>query len=561
MLTTRTSGNFTNVAIVGQYSGLDTEAVIEATIAAKRLPAVSLEGQIDENTLESEALVELDIILESFQSIANSLRNPPGLTGLSDDIFQSKMPYLTSSTATDARTVLGISAGPEAVEGFYELEVKQTAKANKLSTIAVPDGSVGLGITDTLTIGLDGGQTANIAISPADSLLEIADSINVQTNTTGVRASILQVNATEHRLILTAEETGKKIQISATSGGFMTTLSSTGLLKELQSADRAVILVDGVEIERTSNEIDDVIKGVMLQLYKSDPGNKITVDIEQDLSGAKGAIEALVEAYNALRSFYDKQRDYDPLDADAVQPPLYDSDILRDAVGGAATIIGFGAIGVDSDQHATLRGIGLTVNDDGLIEINNNKLENALLSDPGAVQELFQFTFNSDDSRLLVLSRKGGVNPGDFAIKVGGVDSSGNVISATVNGESVFDISGRNLTGKEGTDFEGITLFWSGDSGTGTETVSVSSSVGVGEQFYNLIEKFVKPTTGRIDIRLLDIEKMNSDYERKIAAIDARLVVTQQFLIDKYARMEQALAQLEAVRRQLETMARNAGND
>ncbi|WP_343559804.1 flagellar filament capping protein FliD [Kiloniella sp. b19] len=559
-LTTRADGS---VALVGQFSGLNTEALVEATILAQRLPAVSLERQISQDKLESTALGELNTILNNLRNSANKLRNEPGFSAAQNNTFQQRSAFLTSSTSTTASSVLGLSVDAGTPTGTYQIEVLQTAKANKLSSGAVANASSAQNVTDTLTIGLSGGTTANISITPDLTLDQIASAINAEQSNTKVRASVLKISDTESRLILTAEETGKDIQLSGSSGEFLTTFGSGGSLETVQTADKARIRVDGIStvIERDSNDINDVISGVKIQLFKEDPGNTITLEVGQNLGGIRTEIESFVASYNALREFYDAQRNFDPNDSNATQPALYSSSILRDALSSVSGILGTGPQGITSGNIATLREVGITLNQESRLVIDSAELEDALVNNPQQLENLFSFTFESSDPNLRVLSRSQAVFPDDFEITIDGVDSSGNITGASVTGlGNVFDISGKVLTGKAGTAFEGLSLFYGGEDGSGSNTITVQNSVGVAEQFFNTLEDFVAPGTGRISERVLQIEEVNSDRTDQIAAIDARLALTRQFLIDRYARLEQALAQADASRRQLEAFA-NASNN
>lgn len=550
-LTTRADGS---TALIGRFSGLNTEALVNAAITAQRLPATSLERQISQSKLESAALTTLNKLLGDFRSAADKLRNPPGVSALDKNSFRQKTASLQTENDAARSSVVSANVQAGAQVGRFQLEILQTAKAHKLSSVGVTDAKAALNITDTVTLGLAGAtaaEQATLSFVPGESLEKIAAAINGEQSKTGIRASVLKLSATESRLVLSAEKTGQAIQLSGTSGEFLTKLgTAAGALETVQSADKAQIKVDGLStvIERDSNDINDVITGVELRIAQAKAGAKMTLDVGQDTQAIKTQVEQFVKAYNDLRDFYDQQRNYDPQDSGATKPALFSSPVLRDTMTLVGQVLGGGARGVPSGTLSTLRGVGIKLNKESKLEINQGELDSALTNNPQEFERLFAFSFESSSPDLRVLTRTQAVFPDDFDISI--TESGGQVTGATVGGRSdLFEFSGRVLTGKKGTKFEGLKLFY---GGTGTSTIEVKNSVGVAERLYNSLDRFIDPGDGQLTKRLKEIEDSNKDRNNRIAAIDARLVLTKKFLINKYAKLERDLAQAEASRKQLE---------
>lgn len=555
------AGNLTFVngspRITGQYSGFDTNAIVEATILAKRIPAVRMESTVSNNELKKTAYNELNTLLTTLRNSLNSLRNPPGLTGVDSNAFETKASFLTSSTTTNPNSILGISTTNSAIAEKFEIEVLQIATANKLSSGTVADSTAAQGITDTLTVGLAGGTTKDISITSDMSLNDIAANINGQTGVTGVRASVIKVADNDFRLVMTAEETGKAITLSG-AGNFLSTYGDGSVLTELQPGNKAQIKVDGIAtvIERDSNEIADVVNGVTLQLYKAEVGNKIQVEVAPDLAGVKTSVNSFVETYNTLRDLIKEQRDYDPTSTSGTKPALYGDDILRRVERTLSGIVSTGAEGVDGDTTNNLGVLGIEFDGDNKLTVDDTKLDNTLINDLEGVRSVFEFTFEPDDARLAVIARSKAINVDDFSLVIDGVDGSGNITGASVTGfGNVFDITGNTLTGKAGTEFEGMTLVFVGTPGSGSQTIEVKTSFGIAENFYHSIDDFIKPGSGQLSTRILELADETKDLNERITALDERLLFTRQFLIEKYSKLEQVLAQADAMRKQLEAQA------
>ncbi|MFD2207960.1 flagellar filament capping protein FliD [Kiloniella antarctica] len=552
------AGNLTFIngvpRITGQYSGFDTAAIVEATILAKRIPAIRMESTIENNDLKTAAYGQLNTLLSNLKSSLSGLRNPPGLSGIDSNLFENKSGFLTSSTSTPATDLLGVSSTNSSVTGTYDVEILQVATANKVSSGSVADGTAAQGVTDTITIGLTGATTKDVAITSDMTLYEIAEAINGVTGDTDVRASVIKVSDTDYRLIVTGEETGKAVSISG-AGNFLSTFGDGANLSEIQAADKAQIKIDGIAtvIERDSNQISDVIEGVTLQLFKAEVGNNIKVELDHNLGAVKEAINNFVVAYNEIKDFVKSQQNYDPASTTSSKPILYGDDILRRIDTNMTSILANGALGVDSTGLNNINLIGLAFDDDNKLTIDDTKLDDVLVNNLEGVRDVFEFSFKTDDSRLRVISRSEALNVDDFELIIDGVDGSGNITGASVTGYGdVFDINGAGLVGKAGTAFEGITLAFVGTAGSGAQTINVKTSLGIADNLFQGLDRFVKTGTGEIPTRLEQLTTDNTDMNEKIQAIDARLELTKSFLYQKYARLEQVLAQADATRKQLE---------
>ena len=182
-------------------------------------------------------------------------------------------------------------------------------------------------------------------------------------------------------------------------------------------------------------------------------------------------------------------------------------------------------------------------------------MDDALVNNLQGIREIFEFSFVPDDSRLKVIARSTSLNIDDFALTIDGIDANGNITGASVAGYGdVFDINAAGLTGKAGTIFEGLTLAFVGTPGSGSQTINVKTSLGIGENLFQSLDDIVGAGSSEINTRMDQLTTDSAELSEKVVAIDARLELTRSFLFDKYSKLEQALAQAEASRKQLEAM-------
>lgn len=557
--------------LTGSFSGLDTAAIIEASIAVKRIPIDRLENKISENSTRIAAFNEFKALLSTMQSAVNGLRNPPGSAGVLSNVFEQKTAFVSSNTSTTATEILGATATNQATAGTYEIEVLQIAQAHKVSGGTLADVSSDLTVDETITVGLAGGDTADIEITSGMTATDVVYAINAVKSTTGVRATALKVADGDYRIVLTAEETNKEIQITGDAAG--ATLAALNVSAdngatfdtELQAAQPAQLRLDGIAtiIERDSNEIDDLIDNVTLDLFKEDTANGtiITLEIENDLSAAKTQIENFVTAYNDVKSFLLSQQqitEEGEVDASAI---LFGDNLLRslgrDLGVDLAQLVG----GVGASDLATLRGVGIEITQDGLLTINSGTLDTNLVDKLDQVRAVFEFGFQSSSPDIRLVSRNELLEVGTFVITDPGGAIDGTNLQ--VDGVDAFSVDGNVLRGLEGTIYEGMSMAYTrdtSDAGVAAKDITITTTTGIAEMLYQRLDNYINAGDGLITEEVNRLSAQNEDHVDKIASLEVRLSAYQAALIAKYSAMEQAIARAEAMSSQLEAFLKG-GDD
>jgi flagellar hook-associated protein 2 len=153
------------------------------------------------------------------------------------------------------------------------------------------------------------------------------------------------------------------------------------------SAENARLTVDGLAIERTSNAVDDVIPGATLTLQAPSaqeagawvPENLVLVENKE---GTRARLDTFVNAYNAL------VQSMRTLNApgDGAAGLLSGDGIARnlqaDLEGAISRTVGNGAL-------STLADIGIALQRDGTLEVDDDAFSAALAKNPHALDRLF----------------------------------------------------------------------------------------------------------------------------------------------------------------------------
>lgn len=550
-----TSSSYASSSYVSGLTDLDTAELVQDAYDAKMEVADTVEAEIDDIELEIAAFEDLQTLLETLEDAAEALTAETELESSRDDVWVGKSAYLSSSDAnTDASDVVGVLVDDTAAAGSYTLEITQLATAHKLGGDTYTDSTSELALSGTISlVAGDDYEAVDIAITDDMSLDDIADAINDETSSTGVSASVLQISDDEFMLVLSAVDTGQEITFD-TDGADTTLAQSLGFVatdgaysNELVTADQAIFSIDGVEVTRSSNTVDDVIDGVTLYLYAEEEGTEITLEVEEDASSAYSAIEAFVDAYNELRTFILTNQAYEAGEGADEEAVLFGDSLLSSVSSTVYDVLSFTN---DSDTYASLASIGITLDDSNYLVIDSEVLEEALVSDFDAVADLFSYSGETDSDELLV-SEADGSYTGTFTIDIV-TDADGNITSASVDGDdSLFTISDNKLVGADGSAYEGVTLFFGGDS---SQSVEVTISSGLAYDLTNSLDRFTSSTDGLIANRLERLEEQVDDLEDRVEDITTDAEEYAAELTERYSAIETKLYQLQLLREQLEAL-------
>lgn len=374
----------------GLATGLDVNGIIEKLMELERQPLTRLTNKETNYQAKITAYGSVKSALSTLQTAATTLADAT--------TFSSK-----SATVSDA-TVLSAAASSTAVAGNYSISVTQLAKFHTLRSNTNYAATTDTFNTGNLAISIGGGAAVNVTIDGTNNTLAgIRQAINDAN--AGVKATIVN-DGTTNRLMLSSSTSGAvgAVSVVVTDSGSGGTHALSGLdsaaLVETQGADDAIVAINGLTITRSSNTITDAIEGVTLTLNKGtalEPGTS-TLSIANNTAATKTAIDSFVSAYNAIVTMLKTNSAYDAatrkgaiLNAEgtvrSIQAEL--SNLVQTSVTGVA-----GGI-------STLSSIGISVQTDGKLAVDNTKLTAALADPTKDVSALFTQTTEGNEGIAL----------------------------------------------------------------------------------------------------------------------------------------------------------------
>jgi flagellar hook-associated protein 2 len=260
--------------------------------------------------------------------------------------------------------------------------------AGKL-TVADTNGTAAedLNIAGTATgTTINGAYEKTITVGANDTLSTVATAIN--NLNFGVTATIINDGSSvaPYRLSLTASNPGSDGSVVVDTG---TTSLNTQTLVAAQNA--AVFIGSSTSqqpllVTSSSNNITNVISGVTLNLtgVSSSP---VTLNVSQDTSGISSALSTFVSTFNSLTSQISTQSTFNSSTNTAgilLGNPVA-STITSSLYNTLNTVVGGGS-------YQVLAQLGITVGNNGQLTFDQDTFNQAIATDPSAVENLFNAT-------------------------------------------------------------------------------------------------------------------------------------------------------------------------
>lgn len=364
----------------GLGSGLDINGLVTQLVQAEGAPRQTALAR-KESTLQARLSA-----FGSFRGAAEKFRS--AVARLKDTAsFQAR-----KATSADT-TRFTASATTTASEGSYAIEVVRLAQQHKLAAAPVSAATTVVG-TGTLSLTV-GSTTSNVVIDSSNQTLAgIRDAINGMAANPGVQATI--ITATDGaRLVLTATATGQANAIKVTQSGGNGGLAvlaydpanNLTALTQLQAAQDSRVLINGYAAEAATNTVSGALEGVTLTLVAaSTPGESKGLNVELDKAGTRTAVTDFVAAYNQLVSALKGAGTYDATSKRG--GPLLGDSTLRDFTAAVRRELGTAA-GTAGDPFRRLAEVGVSVQLDGTMAVDNTRLDAALAGNFDAVGKVF----------------------------------------------------------------------------------------------------------------------------------------------------------------------------
>lgn len=480
-----------SVSSLGVGSGLDLQSLVDGLVSSERQLRL---GGLASQEASAVGRISAYGILKSSVSLFNDALSSLGNVST----FQAR-----DVTSSDEESIT-ISAAVNAGLGSYSVEVIEAGEAQSLvgsgfvdvtnTAISTPDTAIGGG---TLTIQQGGDASFAVTInSAASSLNDIVTAINEAEGNNGVEAAIINADSGPV-LVINATAVGSDNQITITVDDIDTNDTDTQGLSQLTfdaldisgsnlaqatAAVDAQITVNGQTATSTDgNTFGDVISGVTITALQETTA-AVTIAIAQNTQKATNAVNEFIDNFNALTtSVNDLGRGGSEDGASA--GVLVGDSVLRNLSSQLRRTIFTAVDETQPEGIRTLSDLGISVDREGQLTLDNSKLNDLLLSNFNDVARLLAadgdaIAQNQQLNSIDFDAVSTAVGEGQLAISVG--ESSFNVDISVGAGNNT--LQGIRDAINSATDNAGVTasviLVDDGAGGTNAQLILTADEAG-----------------------------------------------------------------------------------
>ena len=333
--------------------------------------------QADQTTLQTQAtaLGTINTDLSNLAAAVQGLSGPDG--ALMAVTATSSESAIVTATAESGATAANYTVVVSSLASTGTLYTDSVANAN---TSILPSGQT-TGELQIL-IGGQGGTTANIAITAGsnDTLTTLAQSINTQstTNNWGITASVV-TDANGAHLAIYSNATGSAGALSIPTGGNTTSLT----FEPPVGGTNADITINGIPYASTTNTVSGAIPDVTLTLTSADPATPVTIAVGPDTTAITNSINNFVTEYNTVIGDLNTQFAINPSTSE--QGPLGSDTYLRDLQSSLLSDMNYTTTDPTSVSSGltSLAALGISMNQDGTLTVNETPIDTATEYTPG----------------------------------------------------------------------------------------------------------------------------------------------------------------------------------
>jgi flagellar hook-associated protein 2 len=394
-------------ALGDSSSGIDVSSAVSQILQNEAIPQQNLIQQQAVLQGQTSAINSLENLINALETSLQGLGDPAGAAA-----------SMAASSSNDA--IVSATAAPGTASGNHVVVVNNVATTGAWYTDSVADPTTALqaGSFD-ITVGSNAPVTITVG-SGVNTLSDLATAINQQN--LGVTANVI-TDSTGSRLALVSKSSGAANDFTITND------TSVGFTQAVQGKD-ASLTVDGIPITSASNSVTSAVNGLTLNLVSAAPNAEVNVSVAPDSDQITQAISGFVSAYNNVIQTVNAQFAFDPT-SNTAGTLAGDSTVrmLQEA------LLTSGSYSATSGAITTLGQLGISMNNDGTLTLNNATLDSAVQSNFSAVQSFLQGTASNGFAATLNNQMTSFTDPvnGAFTVELQSISNENSDLQDQIN--------------------------------------------------------------------------------------------------------------------------------
>jgi flagellar hook-associated protein 2 len=268
-------------------------------MTAERVPIKNMEKKIENHNHKKTLVGELVSLTEAIRGELDKSGSIKSITEFAIDTNE---------------TIIGVNADKNVVApGTYQFEVMQLARKSSAFSSGFEDPNnsyIGVGY---IQYTLPNGDTKDIYVdSDNASLHKVAKLINDDIHS-GMKATVVNDGSGSDKpwkLLMSLTETGEQ-QKAEFPFLYFVDGEDDFFLEEERAAQNAKVKLEGFEIELPSNDANNLIPGLAIDLKKAAPGEEFPIIVKEDTEAISEKFFSIIEKINAVFAFIKEQNTMD----------------------------------------------------------------------------------------------------------------------------------------------------------------------------------------------------------------------------------------------------------
>ncbi len=397
------------ISSLGNYQQTSTvDSWINSYMNVERKPVNNLESEKSNLNKQKAVYTDLKSKLSTLRNRVKSFKEVGSKAIIGAKTVESSN---TSIISADANATAKLGVSTVHVSQLAKFDIAVSDKINAKSSNLVKSAK---GKSYSMTIKVGSEKTKDITVKIDDDIEDngdILDQLVKSINDSGldVSAKILEVSKNNSRITVTSNEAGEENAISFDGDkrllqalGFYNgngedrreaTKTKGGYLESEIENLNSQFSVNGIDITRNSNTVDDVLTGVTLNLHSvhEKEDEEATITVSSDSENLKTEIESFINEYNEVVKYLNEKSGIDT--STYTRGALTGDNTTRSMKINLRLKISENVSGV-KDDYNRLNKIGIEFETDGTLKVaDKDKFEDALADNAEDVEKLF----NSDE--------------------------------------------------------------------------------------------------------------------------------------------------------------------
>ncbi|WP_323784528.1 flagellar filament capping protein FliD [Thalassovita sp.] len=366
-------------------AGMSAKELADSVNAATASTNVSATAVTNAKLSGLTAATDLSLSINGTALGNVTIADPLDLTGLRDAInAQSGLTGVTAAFGdTNGEVILTDSAGNDIALTGYDTSVNDTGLTIESLNADLSATGTTATLQDTTGPTNSAFVTGQVEMSSADSFT-VADSVTGQASFFGAATNSSTVNS--------------DAEIALTDFDLTTTITD----HQIRAASDAVLEYNGITVYRSSNEVDDLIDGVTLDL-KDVTGGAATITTAIDYEEALARAQVLVAKVNETLEYLTEKTSRGILEG--AEPGELAGETTIEAVKSSIRSMMRSGINGFGDETMYLSDFGISTTRQGTLKLDEKAFNTVMNDTPEKVMALFESQVVASDPSVSIAGK------------------------------------------------------------------------------------------------------------------------------------------------------------